>query len=38
MQAFPHVYVQEDGKGKAVFVFLGTDSSKDKGMVKGQMM
>ena len=28
----------QDGKGKAVFVFLGTDSSKSMGMVKGQMM
>ena len=29
--------VAQDGKGTCVFTFLGTDSSKDKNMVKGQM-
>ena len=32
-----HAGGPQDGKGKAVFVFLGTDSSKDKTMVKNQM-
>ncbi len=27
----------QDGEGSAVFTFLGTDSSKDKKMVQGQM-